>query len=109
MLKLLAEYRKSKKKQLTLRDIGLDSDKNIYLNESLTYAARSLLHKAVQMKRHKQIFSVFTRHGDVIVKCSSNDRGIKIVDEITLFSIAERTEADFRQSQHSFRANVSIN
>ncbi|XP_055838637.1 uncharacterized protein LOC129906762 [Episyrphus balteatus] len=68
-LKSITVYRKKKQNnQLSLRDLGMDSDKACFLNESLSKNTRTLLHHAIRMRNNHQLFNAYTKHGSVFIK-----------------------------------------
>lgn len=77
-----------RKRDLKLRHIGLDSDHRIYINENLTLSARKLKVLALDLKRAGKLASVFTKHGVVHVKRTSDDPPIAIHDEEDLTRLA---------------------
>ncbi|EDS30699.1 conserved hypothetical protein [Culex quinquefasciatus] len=55
-------------RDLTLRHIGFDADKRIFMNENLTKLAREIRSQALRMKKAGIFAQVFTRNGAVYVK-----------------------------------------
>lgn len=86
-------YRKTKKR-ICLHQLGLQSDKPISINESLTAPNIVIFRKAHELKKLKQLFSVFTRGGRVYARQTSNGRAF-LVDSIQhLDSLAAATTYD---------------
>jgi len=78
-LRLLAEFRKSTKKQLSLKHVGFDSTAPIYVNEQLTQSNHKILNTAIRIKKHNNnIHSVFTRRGIVNITLHKNSAAIPI-------------------------------
>lgn len=73
-------YKKTRK-PLCLQNIGLQSDRPIYINESLTARNLELYRKAFQLKHQKRLFSVFTRTGRVYVRQTPNAKAF-LIDSI---------------------------
>lgn len=110
VIKSLAEYRIKEKRQLCLRNFGLDSDKNVYLNESLTKKNRSLIKRAVQLKHKKIIFSAFTKNGLVMIKETKEGRNTVIDNEEALNMIVARRQAAEKASIDGLdRCNINHN
>lgn len=76
-----------KNHELKLRDVGLNSDARIYINENLTLTARKLKVLALNLKRSGKLSSVFTKQGIVHVKRTSDDPPVPIHEEgdLTVF------------------------
>lgn len=55
-------------RSLSLRHIGFDADKRIFINENLTKLAREIRSEALKMKKAGVFTQVFTRNGAVYVK-----------------------------------------
>ena len=68
----LSTLKKTPAEQLTLKDIGLESDKRIYVNENLTRSNHLLRKEAKRMKRRGFIHNVVTRNGAVFIKRRAN-------------------------------------
>ena len=68
LLHSISQRYKTSKKSLCLRDINMNSDKRIYLNESLTTHNHMIFREAYHLKRQKKVSSVFTRNGQVYVR-----------------------------------------
>lgn len=77
-------------RQLCLQDVGIkaDNNKNIHMYGSMTSKNRSLYHRAVRLKRNKQLFSVFTHLGSVYVKESAHAKGILVENDRIMNAIA---------------------
>lgn len=60
-------YQKTKK-PICLRNLALQSDSRIYLNESLTAQNHLIYRKAYKLKQQKHLSSVFTRNGLVYAR-----------------------------------------
>lgn len=69
------------KRDLKLRHIGLDSDRRVYINESLTIEARKLKSAALHLKKSGKLSSVYTKHGVVYIKPAANGPTIEIQSE----------------------------
>lgn len=72
---------------LTLRQVGFQTDSRVYVNESLTPAARKIKSKAMELKKEGKLVSVFSRSGVIHVRTSTSDRNlpIKSTDELQRF------------------------
>ena len=87
VLTSLANYRKNNKKQLCLNDIHLAIDGKgtsttssplIHIRESLSYLNRTILKRALELKKCKQLSSVFTSRGIVYVKRQTEDTAVLV-------------------------------
>lgn len=76
-----------KNRELKLRDVGLNSDARIYVNENLTLAARKLKVLALQLKRDGKLASVFSKQGIVHVKRTPADPPVPIHEECDLTAL----------------------
>lgn len=70
-----------RKRDLKLRHIGLDSDRRIYINESLTIEARKLKSRALHLKKEGRLTSVYTKQGVLYVKPATNESSVVIQSE----------------------------
>lgn len=77
-----------RKRDLKLRHVGLESDRRVYINESLTSEARKLKSAAIHLKKAGKLASVFTKQGVLHVKTTVS--GLPIViqteDELAKYS-----------------------
>lgn len=55
-------------RNLTLRNVGFDSDQRVYLNENLTQQARTIRSEAIKLKKKGILEKVFTRNGIVYIQ-----------------------------------------
>lgn len=101
MLKALACYRKKTKRPISLRDIGLDSNNHVFVNESLTPRNRTLLQHAVRMKKKGQLFSVHTYLGSVIVRSTVGGKSVAVADFDCLNAVAERCQISDEEQQET--------
>lgn len=76
---------------LTLAQIGLQSDKRIYVNENLIPSARKVKSKAVEMKKEGKLASVFCRGGIVHIKLPGSDQDRIVKSEAELLRIVHRS------------------
>lgn len=70
-----------RKRDLKLRHIGLDSDRRVYINESLTSEARKLKSAALHLKKAGKLASVYTKQGILHVKPTTTAPPIVIQTE----------------------------
>lgn len=70
-----------RKRDLTLRHLGLDSDRRVYINESLSLETRKVKVAALRLKKDGRLTSVYTRQGVVFVKRSVNGPPVAIRSE----------------------------
>lgn len=70
-----------RERNLKLRHIGLDSDRRIYINESLTTEARKLKSAALHLKKLGKLTSVYTKQGVVHVKPTGSELAVVIRSE----------------------------
>lgn len=91
MLRLAADYRKQKSKQLCLRDFGLEQEGIVYINDSLTRKNRAIPQHALTLKRKNQLAAVYTKFGSVLVKTHASGRSIPIgsVADLTAAAVSE--------------------
>ncbi|XP_062550476.1 uncharacterized protein LOC134215274 [Armigeres subalbatus] len=77
-----------RKRDLKLKHIGMDSDRRIYINESLTVEARNLKSAALNLKKAGKLTSVYTKHGVVHVKSATGGpfNTVRSEDELDKFS-----------------------
>lgn len=55
-------------RNLTLRHIGFDADRRVFINENLTKLSREIRSEALKMKKAGALTQVYTRNGAVYVK-----------------------------------------
>ena len=72
VLRSIAKHCRSAQKQLSLREIGLDSDVSLYVHECLTKANYDCLKLALRLKKQQKLHAAFTRRGLVHVKQTEN-------------------------------------
>lgn len=60
---------------------AIEAREGIFINENLTSYRRHIVDKASQMKKTKILTSVWTLDGKIFVKCSPDDRPIRILSE----------------------------
>ena len=60
---------------------AIEAREGIFINENLTSYRRHIVDKASQMKKAKILTSVWTLDGKIFVKCSPDDRPIRILSE----------------------------
>ena len=70
-----------RKRDLKLRNIGLDSDRRVYINENLSIEARKLKSAALHKKKAGKLASVYTKDGIVYVKTAAGGHPITIQTE----------------------------
>lgn len=73
-----------RKCDLKLNHIGLDSDRRVYINESLTSEARKLKSMALHLKKAGKLTSVHSKQGVIHVKSAAGGPTIIIQSEIEL-------------------------
>lgn len=75
------------KRNLTLRDLGLESDKRVYINENLTSLARKIKAAALRLKKAGKLTAVHTKLGVVHVRQSTGTPFVVIrtEDELNQF------------------------
>lgn len=78
LLRTIANYKRTNNRQLNLKDVGVESDRPIYIRECLTIKNQKIMHAALELKKEKLLTSVFTFRGVVHVKCQTNAESIKI-------------------------------
>ena len=76
------------KRDLKLKHIGVDSDRRIYVNESLTVEARKLKSMALHLKKAGKLASVYTKQGIIHVKATAGGPAIVIqsADDLEKYS-----------------------
>lgn len=77
-----------RKRDLKLKHLGLDSDRRVYINESLTTEQRKLKSTALHLKKAGKLVSVYTKQGIVYVKAAANGPPIEINSERELASFS---------------------
>lgn len=70
-----------RKRDLRLRHVGLDSDRRVYINESLAGEARKAKTAAIRLKRDGKLAAVYTKLGFVYVKRTVDGPSIAIRSE----------------------------
>lgn len=73
-----------RKRDLKLKHIGLNSDRRIYINESLSTEARKLKSAALHLKKAGKLASVYTKQGIVYVKKAADGSAVVIKSEVEL-------------------------
>lgn len=58
-------------RNLTLRDVGFESNNRIFFNENLTPLAREIRSEALKLKKQGQLHQVFSRDGIVFVRTAA--------------------------------------
>lgn len=94
VLKSANQAFRAKRKPLCLHNLGLQSDRRIHLNESLTAHNQNIFRKAFHLKRHDVLSSVFTRSGQVYVRQTPKGRAFLIDCYQRLESLANVTNRD---------------
>lgn len=94
MLRLANQSYRKTRKPICLQNLGLQSDKPIYFNESLTARSLELYRGAFQLKKQKKLFSVFTRTGRVYVRQTPNAKAVLIDSTHHLDAFAAGTYAN---------------
>lgn len=79
-----------KSRSLSLSQIGLSSNKRIYVNENIGPATRTIRAKALALKKSGMLSSVFTKDGIVYVRKKANDRDEAVMTEDVLDLIGKR-------------------
>ncbi|KAL9702624.1 hypothetical protein quinque_006142 [Culex quinquefasciatus] len=69
------------KHDLKLCHLGIDSTRRVYVNESLTDAARKVRAAAIRLKKDGKLSSVFTKRGIVQVKKHPNAIAVAVLSE----------------------------
>lgn len=67
-----------KKRTVCLADIGLDSDRRIYVNETLTRMNQKLKSAALKKKREGLLHAVYTVDGEIFVQQQPGQKGRRI-------------------------------
>lgn len=77
-----------RRRDLRLNHIGIDSDRRVYVNESLTSEARKLKAAALHLKKAGKLASVYTRLGIVYIKPTAGAQPlvIKTEEDLDIFS-----------------------
>ena len=104
LFKAVAGFCKEKKRSITLKDIGLSEQTNVYLHESLTKANRELMFYAAQLKRQSMLAAAFSIRGQVFVRMQKGADAIRVFekDEIDkLVSAQALANAQTMQNQHA--------
>ncbi|XP_050500991.1 uncharacterized protein LOC126892822 [Diabrotica virgifera virgifera] len=60
---------------------GLNGNSKIYINEDLTPHIQKLFKKAMEIKKQKNFYSVFTRNGKILLKKTRTEAPVKILCE----------------------------
>lgn len=69
-----------KTRNLSLRNVGFDSDQRVYMNENLTPHARNIRTEAIKMKKDGVLLKVFTRNGVVYIQRREGSEAEPITD-----------------------------
>lgn len=75
-----------KTKNLSLIDLGFETDSRVYVQESLTKAKHEIFKQAMSLKRDKKLSSVYTYNGLVYVKSQPESTGV-LIDSISHLSV----------------------
>lgn len=75
-----------KTKNLSLIDLGFETDSRVYVQESLTKANHEIFKQAMSLKRDKKLSSVYTYNGLVYVKSQPESTGV-LIDSISHLSV----------------------
>ena len=78
LFRAIAQQRRTRKSPIQLSEIGFNSTKFIYVNESLTKRNYQLLRQALRLKKQNLISSSYTRNGQLYIQKSSADSPILI-------------------------------
>lgn len=92
LLRSIAVFRKQNGRQICLREVGMDSEKPIFIRECLTRKNHYLLQAALKLKKHKQLSSVFTARGLVYVKRKQKYEAVHIDNNDDLSRVAMTTD-----------------
>lgn len=76
------------KHDLKLCHLGIDSTRRVYVNESLTDAARKVRAAAIRLKKDGKLSSVYTKRGVVHVKKLPNANPVAVLSENQLRQLA---------------------
>lgn len=97
ILRAAAEFRKQNKTTLILQHAGIDSNSPIYINECLTKKKKHLLNVAIQLKRNRHLWAVYTMRGRVYIKKRQGDTSIEItnIDTLNELSSNNNTQQQF--------------
>ena len=92
LLKAIARYRRANNSTLRLSNAGFNSNIPIFINECLSKLNHAIFVAAYNLKKQKQLFSVFSIRGIVHVKRSSDDTPILVdtmqkLEQIKLFRV----------------------
>lgn len=79
---------KSKRRPLSLRDIGHSADEKIYLHECLTKHNREVMQFGIELKKQKRLSSVFSIRGHVYVRVRAQSNAVRVSSIENLSSIA---------------------
>lgn len=88
VLKSMANFRKTNKTSLLLNNIGIDSDRQFYINENLTSNNFKILQAALRLKKTNKIKSAITIRGLVYIRLNNEDKNFRVdnMDELEKFS-----------------------
>lgn len=78
ILKNISLFRKSKKTNLQLKHVGIDSNNPFYVNENLTANNYKIFQNALKLKKQKHFDSVFTLRGLIYIRYSRMESPILI-------------------------------
>ncbi|KAM8718302.1 hypothetical protein ACLKA7_001002 [Drosophila subpalustris] len=101
LLKLIADYRRTKKQQLSLTQLGFESHVPFYVNEQLTKAYYDIFKEAMKMKKLNMLTAVYTRRSLVHMRVSGSEGYICIGSMPELLSL--RADNALSQPEQSFR------
>ena len=74
-------YAYLEKRDLQLCHLGINSNRRVYVNESLTVGARKVKAAAVRLKQDGKVSSVFTKRGIVQVKSAPGATAVAVFSE----------------------------
>lgn len=73
VLKSISKFKREKNRHLSLFEIGIESDKPIYVNENLTPHNYGIFKSALKLKKQKMIHAAYTIRGLVYIKTFNSD------------------------------------
>lgn len=87
ILKTVSKYRRTTKDLLRLHLMNFDSINPFYVNESLSESNYKIFNKALQMRKNKILFSVFTKRGIVHIVKNESDTPMHIdhIEQLDVF------------------------
>ena len=104
LFKAVAGFCKEKQRSITLKDIGLNDQTNVYLHESLTKVNRKIMFYAAQLKRQNLLSAAFSIRGQIFVRMQKGADAVRVFnkDEIDkLVSAHALSGAQAKANQHS--------